>query len=172
MISEKQSKRFCKDFTKIENYEKAVNDTTQKWECHHRLETHTSDGERRFVDISRAELVAFDMYLDRPAEELIFLTKVEHRKLHHKGKPKPSHTAWNKGVPCTEEMKQRISKKLTGTHHESRPHSKETKEKISQYNKTHGIKPPSQKGKHWYTNGIINKLCTTCPDGFVPGQVR
>ena len=68
-------------------------------------------------------------------------------------------------VMMTNEEHTRLHKK--GCHH-----SEETKDKISQYNKTHGIKPPSQKGKHWYTNGVINKLCATCPDGFVPGQVR
>ena len=41
------SNAFCvEDIINIENYEKAVKDETQTYACHHRLETHTSDGER------------------------------------------------------------------------------------------------------------------------------
>ena len=73
----------------IENYDKAIADKTQTWICHHRLETYTSDGERRFIDIRPEELIALDMYFHRPPNELIFLTKEEHNTLHSKGK-KPS----------------------------------------------------------------------------------
>ena len=45
MISERQAKRFCKDeLFKIENYDKAIADTTHTWDLHHRLEL-TLDGE-------------------------------------------------------------------------------------------------------------------------------
>lgn len=70
----------------IENYDKAIADKTQTWICHHRLETYTSDGERRFIDIRPEELIALDMYFHRPPNELIFLTKEEHNTLHSKGK--------------------------------------------------------------------------------------
>lgn len=30
--------RYCSDYKSIENYEKAVEDKTQIWEVHHRLE--------------------------------------------------------------------------------------------------------------------------------------
>ena len=86
MISRQNVKKFCKDFTKIENYEEATRDTTQIWECHHRLETHFSDGTQRplHCQIRMRELVALEMYFDRPPEELIFLTKTEHNRLHRK----------------------------------------------------------------------------------------
>ena len=29
----------------------------------------------------------------------------------------------------------------------------------------------ANKGKHWFTNGEINKLCFECPDGFVKGRI-
>lgn len=125
MICESSVKVFCKDFTKIENYEKAVNDMSQTWACHHRLETHTSDGEKRLVDIARKELIALGMYFDRPAEELIFLTKVEHAKLHRKGK---QHS---------EETKKKISEAREGKKRE--PFSEEWKRKLSE----------AHKGKHW-----------------------
>lgn len=66
----------------IENYELAEKDNFNGWDIHHRLETHNSDGQRRLVNISVAELIALDMYYNRPANELVFLTNSEHTKLH------------------------------------------------------------------------------------------
>lgn len=79
---------YCKDYTNIENYEKALKDKFVGWQCHHRLETHTSDGERRLVDITAKELIALKMYYNRPAEELILMKTIEHRRLHLLRKPK------------------------------------------------------------------------------------
>lgn len=72
------------EIEQIENYELAKKDNFDGWNIHHRLETHNSDGERRLVNLSRAELKALDMYYNRPANELIFLTNSEHIKLHKK----------------------------------------------------------------------------------------
>lgn len=84
MIGDTRVKEKCKDFTKIENYDKAIADDAL-WVCHHRLETHFSNGTPRpnNAHISEEELRALDMYLDRPPEELIFLTLSEHSKLHN-----------------------------------------------------------------------------------------
>lgn len=79
----------CEDISKVENFEAAKKDNFKGWCCHHRLETHNSDGERRLVDIRYRELVALGMYYNRPAQELIFLRADEHRSLHTRGKPKP-----------------------------------------------------------------------------------
>ena len=82
MLGKYQAKRYCcEDLSKIENYEEAVN-SPLKWACHHRLETHNSDGERRSVDLTGKELIALDMYYHRPADELIFLQNSEHIFLH------------------------------------------------------------------------------------------
>ena len=78
--------RYCKDYKNIENYDKAKADNFIGWCCHHRLETWTSDGERRLVDISTAELKALNMYYNRPSSELIFMKHGEHSILHKKGK--------------------------------------------------------------------------------------
>ena len=64
--------KLCKDYKNIENYQKAKADNFKGWHCHHRLQTWTSDGERRPVDISMDELKALGMYYNRPASELIF----------------------------------------------------------------------------------------------------
>lgn len=66
----------------VENYELAKADNFVGWDRHHRLETHNSDGVKRLVSISTEELIALDMYYDRPASELIWLKKTEHKKLH------------------------------------------------------------------------------------------
>lgn len=68
----------CEDISLIENYEKAVNDKTQTWVCHHRLEI--KDGHNNY---SRKELKEMGLYFDRPAKELIFLTDKQHKILHN-----------------------------------------------------------------------------------------
>ena len=149
--------RYCKDYENIENYEAAKKDNFKGWDCHHRLETHTSDGERRLVDISAAELNALGMYYNRPASELIFLTESEHSSLRK----------------VSEETKKKMSKAKKGKYlgennsFYGKHHSEESKKKMSEANKGNKY----HLGKHWYNNGKINKLCYECPDGFVTGKL-
>lgn len=153
---------FCRTPELIENYDKAIADTIQTWKCHHRLETHNSDGERRLVDISSAELIALGMYYDRPPEELIFLTSAEHGSLHNKGKlawNKGTHESGMKGKHLSEEHKRKISEANKGKHrseelriklseaNKGKKLSEETCRKISEAKKR---KPNLYlKGKHW-----------------------
>lgn len=102
----------CEDISRIENYELAKKDNFKGWACHHRLETHTSGGERRLVDISKEELKALGMYYHRPSEELIYLTKSEHQKLHRTGRPGP-----NRGKHFSEEWKRKILESKKGKKH-------------------------------------------------------
>ena len=161
--------KYCKDYEKIENYQKALADNFKNWDCHHRLETHTSDGVRRLVDITQAELKALDMYYNRPASELIFLPTSEHQFLHHKGKQFSEehkkklseakkgednpmygkhHTdetrkklrEANKGKQLSEETKNKMREAKKGKHH-----SEETKKKIGEANKG---KPKSDETKN------------------------
>lgn len=75
MISVSNLKRYCfGDVTEIENYDDAVADKSQTWECHH----------RQGLKYSTKELIKMDEYYLRPPEELIFLTRAEHMKLHGK----------------------------------------------------------------------------------------
>lgn len=75
-------KRYCcDDLSLIENYSKTI-DSSDIWDLHHRLETHNSDGILRSQQLTKQELIALDMYWNRPASELIFLTHAEHAKLH------------------------------------------------------------------------------------------
>ena len=82
----KYYKRYCKDIESVENYEKAKADNFNNWVCHHRRETHLTNGERRDTNISVKELKALGLYYNRPVDELIFLARPEHTSLHHKGK--------------------------------------------------------------------------------------
>lgn len=79
MIHFENVESYCNgDITKIENYDKAIADTTQTWCCHHRGEILPCG---RF---SRRQLRKFGLYYNRPPEELIFVTRGEHQKMHHK----------------------------------------------------------------------------------------
>lgn len=124
----KSRERYCDNIESVENYDKAKADNFKGWVCHHRLETHNSDGERRLVDISPEELIALDMYYNRPAEELIFLTIKEHQCLHKKGKHHSEETRkkmsesnkgkspWNKGKHYSEETRKKLSDAFKGKH--------------------------------------------------------
>lgn len=84
---------FCRkgEEEKVLHYAEARADNFKNWVRHHKLETHTSDGFLRIVQISKAELIALDMYYDRPAEELIWLKAGIHRTVH-------ANTKGNKNV--------------------------------------------------------------------------
>lgn len=110
MINLKQVKRYCKDFEKIENYDKAIADTTQTWDCHHRAE----------ICYSRKELIEKGDYYNVPACNLIFLTSSEHSKLHTTERY------------CSEETKRKISESLKGNQwNKGKHHSEESKRKMS-----------------------------------------
>lgn len=91
MINERCAKSYCsEDISLIENYALAIVDNTQTWDCHHRGEILPCG---RF---SPNDLTKFGLYFNRPASELIFLTKAEHTRLH------------KRCVPLSEESKQAI----------------------------------------------------------------
>ena len=162
--------RYCKDYENIENYEKALADNFKNWDCHHRLETHNSDGERRLVDITRKELMALNIYWHRPAEELIFLTTSEHQFLHHKGKhpseeSKKKMGEASKGKKFSEEHKKKLSEAWDYDKH----FNEEARRRISETLKGKNI---WSKCTHWYNNGKINTMAKECPQGFVPGRIK
>lgn len=147
MISLRNVKKFCKNYTEIENYDKAIADTENVWHCHHRWETN--DPERL---VSKQELIDAEKYYNVPAFDLIFMLPKDHLRLHQLGKDKGFHlgmlgkTPWNKGKKCTE-----ISNRMKGN--------------------KNGLGNKGQKGKHWYNNGIISICDYTCPEGFIKGRL-
>ena len=95
----------CEDISLIENYDVAIS-SEEKYHCHHRFG----------IVSSKKTLIENNMYYHRPANELIFLTESEHRKLHSNN--------------MLEEQRKRISDSLIG--HST---SEETRQKISKANK-------------------------------------
>ena len=172
MISIYVAQGYCKDdISLIENYDKAIADDTQTWDCHHRRETI----------YSRSGLIEIGEYYNRPACELIFLTHSDHSKLHtklqdhHIGSSNPMfgkhHSAETRkkisearkgennpmfGKHISEETRKKISEANKGKHH-----SEETRKKMSD----------ALKGTNWYNNGVICVRSKTCPEGFVPGRI-
>lgn len=69
------------EYELIENYEIAKADNFKGWSCHHRLELHP-DNSIRFI---RESLKRLGLYLNRPANELIFLKQDEHARMHAEG---------------------------------------------------------------------------------------
>ena len=122
MIS-KQLNIVCKHCELVENYDKAASDKTQKWDLHHRLETHFSDGSERPSNafLSRNELIALDMYYNRPPEELIFLSRSEHNRLHSKNtkwrEALKGHISPNKGKKLSDEIRRKLSDAHKGKKH-------------------------------------------------------
>lgn len=129
-------KQVCKDDPSlIENYDKAINDDTQMWVLHHRLEL-TLDGEYAH---SREELIRLGMYYHRPYYELIFLTKSDHQKLHAHDKYKNTLSKSLHGHVVSNETRKKISDAHIG-----KKLSNEHKEKLSN---AHKGKIPWNKGK-------------------------
>lgn len=125
-------KKYCKDYTKIENYEEALK-SPLRYDLHHRLEISENK--------SKKDLIEENLYYDRPPEELVFLEQGEHIRLHglnsseetrqkmsiaHRGKHRPAFsTKW----------KQKLSKANRGKHP-----SEESRKKMSE----------AHSGKHWH----------------------
>ena len=142
MINEKCAKSYCKDdIAKIENYDKAINDTTQTWELHHTLEL-TLDGEFAHT---QEELKRLGMYYHRPYFELIFLTKSEHSRLHsrlnkkgnqnmkghrHSDETRQKMSEAKKGMTFTDEHRRNLSEAMKGR--KRRPFTAEHRRKMSE----------------------------------------
>lgn len=181
MICEKTVVRYCKDFTKIENYEKAIADT-KTWACHHRAE----------LVYTAKELKEKGMYYNVLPCDLIFLTHSEHARLHglmmsdetkrkigEKSKGN-KYGALNKGKKFSEEHKRSLSIALKGknkgknlgnkygTLNKGKKLSEEHKRKLSEAKKGNKV----AKGRKWYNNGIISVMQFECPDGFKPGRLK
>lgn len=135
MIDEVRAKKYCKeDISKIENYDKAIADTTQTWICHHRTAI--------WWNCTTKDLIENKCYYHRKACELIFVTESEHKSLHHTGKTLSDETKKKisearKGKPRSDETKMKISasnKGRPGTM-KGRTHSEKTKLKMSETKK-------------------------------------
>lgn len=136
MINEYSAKRYCKeDLSKIENYDKAIADTSHIWDLHHRTEI--------WWNCSAQDLIDNECYYNRKACELIFLTHAEHTRLHNthmsedrRRKMSDSMKGKNTGRICSEETRKKLVKARKGkTPNKGNHHSAEAKQKISKVGK-------------------------------------
>lgn len=146
MINEFYAKKFCaEDISLIQNYEQAIADNTQTWECHHRLEI-----QGKFINSPKL-LKKCGLYDNVPAWQLIFLTKSEHRRLHMFGNTN------RRGKRHSTEARRKMSEahrgKPTWNKGKIGVYSAETIKKISK----------TISGTHWWNNGIVCKQAKECP---------
>lgn len=156
MLSFNCVRNYCKeDISLIENYNEAINSDKQ-YDCHHRLETD--------LNVSAQYLIDNDLYLNRPASELIFLQHDEHVSLHYRH----GLIGW-KGKTASEESRKKmreakLGKKLSEEHKKKigdsqrgkpkKPLSEEHKRKISE---AHLGKAPYNKGQRGYLKWVHNE---------------
>lgn len=102
MICIRNAKKYCKeDISLIENYDKAINDKEHNWDCHHRDEVKVLPS-GIVVKRTKQELIENGRYYKCPSNELIFLIRIEHQRLHKTGRV------------VSEETKMKVSKSLKG----------------------------------------------------------
>ena len=79
MINENQALKYCcEDISLIENYNQAIADQTKMWDIHHRRECD-DEGKTLFT---HKQLKEMNLYYNRPASELVFVTRQMHSKIH------------------------------------------------------------------------------------------
>ena len=155
MVNVKQAQKYCyEDISLIKNYDKAIADKTQTWDIHHLVET--------IMNCGAEELIAQGCYENRPAHDLIFLTKGEHNSLHKAGKKLSAKARANMSAS-----------------HIGKKHSAKARAKMSNIAKISQNKPEvlakqraAKKGKRWWNNGIVQIQAFECPEGFVAGMLR
>lgn len=145
MIDERRSHLYCRDdLSKIENYDKAIADTTQIWDCHHRDEIRELPS-GMIAYRSMQELIENGRYFQCPANELIFLTHADHARLHNKDKIITKETRRkisesNKGQTRTAETRRNLSES-----HKGKSLTEETKAKMSAARKGHTVSADTRK---------------------------
>lgn len=189
---EREDRRFCCTPELIENYDKAIADTTKTWICHHKLEEF----------YTHKELIEMGKYYNVAPEELVFVeNKKEHYKWPHKGvknaaEKNKGREAWNKGlethwwtngkentqsVECPGEgwvqgrtitysketlEKMRKAKEGTKSSFKGHKHSEETKKKISENVKKSGCKRGPAFKIYWVEGDRIFRSMRDCARFF------
>ena len=115
----KKLEKYCTDYKNIENYDEAIK-SPLIYDLHHRLEISEMQ--------TRSDLKFLHLYYHRPPEELIFLERGEHIRLHNANR--------------SEETKQKLSENHRGDKNPmfGKHPSAETRKKLSE----------AKKGRHWH----------------------
>lgn len=142
IANDKILKSICKNYNLVENYMQARFDKENKWELHHRRETDENKSRQQLIDEGK--------YYDVEPEELIFLTREEHNKLHHTGK---MHSA-----EARKKISDRTKEMMT--------------EEVCKRVRENTRKAMSKQKWYWWNNGIECTRCENCPgEGFVRGRL-
>ena len=179
MISKRHAKEYCKeDISFIENYEVAVADTTQTWECHHRAEILPCG------IYSQEDLKKFGLFEAQPANRLIFLSVSEHALLHSQHRSDVTrqkiseslHGNTNKrGKRHSEVAKQKMSEAHLGKHQSDvakekirearrgKHLSKETRQKLREANGGENHPMYGKLGILFWNNGKVSVRARECP---------
>lgn len=111
----RRAKSYCKDdISLIENYDKAIADTTQIWECHHRDEIKILPSGITVLR-NKEDLIEAGRYYNCPANELIFLTKEEHKRMHLNS-IRSKLIKSRIGFKCSDKFKKEQSIRMQGLH--------------------------------------------------------
>ena len=179
MIGNNLDKICCENISSIENYEKAINDATQTWDCHHRLETHYKNGNIRpkGLTLTMQDLINQNIYYGRPANELIFLTKEEHSRLHQSlrimsEETKEKLSVINTGKIIPDYVREKLRITSTGRHH-----SEETKQLLSEQRKgeengMYGKDPWNKSKDNPYSTETLQKMSNSHKGIPVKGETK
>ena len=130
-------------------------DDTKNYHMHHK------DESLKHTDIDR--------YIEWRIEDLIVLNHKEHTSVTFKGKAKSEATKAK-----MREAQKRLTALNPDRHKDAnnpmygKKHSEESKAKMRAA--AHHKHTKGSEGMHWYTNGIENRMCLVCPDGFYLGR--
>lgn len=169
MIGNNTYKYCSEDISLIENYEIAKNDPTQIWDIHHRRETiYTRDG-----------LIEIGEYYNRPAAELIFLTRSDHNKFHKRGTHHSDETRQKMrdsklNLPEETKSKMRLATSIANkgrtTWMKGKHHSDEAKRKLAIAHlgkrtsaETRAKQSQKQMGMVFWNDGKVNVRSRTSP---------
>ena len=164
MINFVTLKQYCKgDYTKIENYYKALSDTKQMWDIHHRAETDENKSMKQLKEEGR--------YYNVLPNDLIFLTRYEHNKIHQIDRSTSNETRKKQSIAKIGNKNPMYNKNPLDFMTDEAVQEWKRKRSEIMTGKLAGDKNPAY-NKHHYNNGIISILAYECPEGFVAGILK